>query len=256
MGMQEISKLELKPEEAALWFLGQSGFVFRTGDITVAIDPYLGDSVRRSVPELVRKYPPPILAEHLRVDIFIVTHNHLDHLDPETIRPYRYKRETTFVSPRLAAIELAALGVRAENIVVVDSGILKEVRGIAIQGVYAVPNEPSVIDTTGYKLTFPNGRSVYHSADTAFSEVLLNAVPQAEVALVCINGKSGNLNPYEAAQVALRAQPLFALPHHHDLFELNGENGRCLAYQLSYLSPAIQAPELKVLYPLVWGGTT
>lgn len=256
MSMREIAEMQLISEEAALWFLGQSGFVFRAGRMTVVIDPYLGDSVRRSVPELTRRYAPPIEPADLRADLYIVTHNHLDHLDPDTIGPYRYKRETIFVSPRLAAQELASLGIPDENLVVVDTGISKEVCGIAVEGVYTIPNDPQVIDASGYKLTFPNGRSVYHSSDTSFSDLLLEAVPKAEVALVCINGKSGNMNPYEAAQVAQRAEPIIALPHHNDMFELNSEHPRSLAYQLSYLAPTIKSPELNVMSPVIWDGSS
>lgn len=252
--MREILKFSLGPEQAALWFLGQSGFVVRAAGVTVVIDPYLSDSVSKLVPELTRRYPPPIQPDELRADVFVVTHNHLDHLDPDTIGPYRHKRETWFVAPRLAARELHSLGVLPENLAVVDSGITATVRGVEITGVHAIPNDPAAIDTAGYKITFANGRSVYHSSDTAFSELLLACVPRAEVALVCINGKSGNMDPAEAARVAVRVEARIALPHHHDLFELNAEHPRSLAYQLKYLASNIQAPTPSLMTPLVWTG--
>jgi L-ascorbate 6-phosphate lactonase len=250
--MQDILDFDLAPEQAALWFIGQSGFIIRTAGVAVVIDPYLSDSVSRLVPEFVRLYPPPIPPEDLQADIFIVTHDHLDHLDPETVGSYRFKEQTAFVAPRLAARKLLSLGVHEKNLAVIDSGVVREVCGVRIAGVYALPNEPAVIDTAGYRLTFANGRSVYHSADTGFSEVLLASVPLAEAALVCINGKGGNLEAAQAARVAAMAQPKIALPHHYDMFELNAENPRALGYQLKYLDPAIETPILDVLTPLVW----
>ena len=251
--MHTISEFPLQADQAALWFIGQSGFVLRAGETTVVIDPYLGDSVSKTVPELTRRYPPPIQPDELKADLFIVTHSHLDHLDPETIVPYRFKEETIFISPRLAAKKLLSLGIAPENLVVVDSGISQAVGDVLVEGVYALPNDPEVIDTAGYKLSFANGRSVYHSSDTAFSDVLLAAVPRAEVALVCINGKSGNLDPSEAARIVVKVQPKYALPHHHDMFDFNAENPRTLGYQLKYLDPSIRAPIFDEMTPLVWG---
>jgi L-ascorbate 6-phosphate lactonase len=252
--MQDVLNFSLAPDEAGLWFLGQSGFILRAGSVTVVIDPYLSDSVSKSVPELTRLYPPPIKPEELQVDVFLVTHDHLDHLDPETIAPYPYKQQTMFVAPRLAARKLFALGVPEHNLAVIDSGIMRTVRGIEIAGVYALPNEPAVIDAAGYHLTFVNGRSVYHSSDTGFSEVLLAAVPQAEVALLCINGKCGNMDAAQAARIAAQVQAKIALPHHYDMFALNAENPRALGYQLKSLNPAIQTPILEIMTPLVWSG--
>jgi L-ascorbate metabolism protein UlaG (beta-lactamase superfamily) len=79
-------------------------------------------------------------------------------------------------------------------------------------------------------------------------------VPRAEAALVCINGKCGNMDAAQAARVAARAQPKIALPHHYDLFALNAENPRALGYQLKYIDPAVRTPILEVMAPLVWNG--
>lgn len=250
--MKDVFSLDLAPDQAAIWFIGQSGYIFRTAGTTVVIDPYLSDSVSRLVPDFIRLYPPPIPPEELEADVFIVTHDHLDHLDPDTIGPYRFKDRTTFVSPRLAARKLLSLGVPERNLLVVDSGMARIVQGMEIAGIYAVPNEPAVLDTAGYRLSFANGRSVYHSSDTGFSEVLLDAVPQAEVALVCINGKAGNLDVAQAARVAAKARPRIALPHHHDMFRLNSADPCSLGRHLQAIAPNIRTPVPSLMEPLVW----
>jgi len=252
--MLDIVHFPLEADQAALWFIGQSGFIIRAAGKTVVIDPYLSDSVSEVVPELVRLYPPPIPPEKLLADVFIVTHDHLDHLDPQTIGPFASKPQTLFVAPRLAAKKLLTLGVPEKNIHIIDSGIIQRVHDIEITGVYTQPNDPAVIDTAGYKLTFANGRSVYHSSDTAFSDVLLASVPSAEVALLCINGKSGNMDAAQAARLAAQIKPRYALGHHYDLFALNGENPHTLGYQLKYIHPDIATPVLELMTPLVWNG--
>lgn len=250
--MKEIESIPLARNQAALFFLGQAGYLIRAGGKTIVIDPYLSDSVGKIKPLFSRLYPPPISPEDLKTDLFIVTHDHLDHLDPETIKPYKYKKETIFIGPRLACKKLKTLGIKERNIIKIDSGEKRKLGKIKITGVYAIPNEASVIDTTGYLIEFANGRSLYHSSDTGFSELLLACVPRAEVFCVCINGKMGNLSPSQAARVAGAVNPKIAIPNHYDIMRLNSENPELFAYLMSKENPKIKARVLKPLEPFIW----
>lgn len=251
--MMPTVPISLAPDQAALWFLGQAGYLLAAGDVTLAIDPYLSDSVGRIAPEFARLYPPPLTPEQLRADIIVITHDHLDHLDPDTLGAYRHKQGTLFIAPRLACRKLAALGLPESQVRRVDSGETFTWRNVEIRGIYAVPTGADVLDTTGYRIQWPNGRSVYHTSDTAFSELLLAAAPQAEVLLTCINGKWGNLNPVQAVELAARVQPRFAIPNHYDLMALNAENPETFRDLLRTRCPTLESPLLKVMAPFVWG---
>ncbi|HBG27971.1 MAG: hypothetical protein A2Y10_02975 [Planctomycetes bacterium GWF2_41_51] len=250
--MHSINNLQLKTSQAALWLIGQSGFICKCCDKIIAIDPYLSDSVAKKSPKLTRKYPPPIKPSDLKVDFFIVTHDHLDHLDPETISEYKHKQTTKFIAPRLASQKLMQLGINKDNIITIDSGQSRNIDSISIEGVYTIPNEPKVIDTCGYFVKFPNGRSFYHTSDTDLSDLLLDAAPNAEVGLFCINGKWGNMNAEKAARLAAKVKPKFAIPHHYDLMELNSENPEFFRYCMSYTEPAIQVEILQLMQPFIW----
>lgn len=225
MRMRTIGQHPLGPDQAALWFLGQAGYVIRSAGVTVAIDPYLTNSAAANAPEFTRLFPPPILPEDLRVDLFLVTHDHLDHLDPETIRRYPHQTHTQFVAPRFAARKLIELGVPPQQVLRLDSGDLWNGPNLTIRGVFALPTGADVLDTTGFLLTFANGRNVYHTADTAFTPLLLQAAPKGvEVLLAPINGKWGNLNAERAAELTAAVGPRYVLPNHYDLMALNSEN--------------------------------
>ena len=218
-------EINLLPHQAALWFLGQAGYIIRTRDISVVIDPYLTDSVGEAVPEFKRVFPPPMPPEKLQADIFIATHDHGDHLDPETIQRYQYRHHTNFIAPRLAARKLAGLDVPVTNLNQLNPGEELLVKGVTIKGVFALPTGPDVLDTTGYWITFPNGRSVYHTSDTGFTPLLLQAAPKnVDVLLVPINGKWGNLTIEQAVELTAAVKPRYVLPNHHDLMALNSEN--------------------------------
>lgn len=250
--MNTILEFPLRDDQAALWTLGQAGCVLRGCGKTLVIDPYLSDSAAGRDGKYRRLIPVPIEPADLAVDIFIVTHDHLDHLDPDTIRAYPRKDGTVFVAPRLACHALRTLGILERNIRRLDSGEELDLDGILLQGTYAVPTEPCVVDTCGYAVRFSNGRTLCHVSDTAWSELLLQTTPKTEVILVPINGKWGNLNIRQAADLAAHVAPTTAIPMHYDMMALNSADPADFAQSLKERNPAVAVQILKVLQPFVW----
>lgn len=223
--MKTIRDHRLAEKEAALWWLGQAGYIIRACGLTVVIDPYLSDSAAAGAGEFKRLFPAPIAPEGLIAEFYLVTHDHLDHLDPETLRGYPGKEDTWFVAPRLAARRLLEFGIPEDRVVRLDAGETRKFPRLEIHAVFALPTGAEVLDTTGYLLRFENGRSVYHTSDTAFHPLVLSAAPrEPDVMLVPINGKWGNPGPEQAAEMTAAVRPRFVLPNHYDLMALNAEN--------------------------------
>ncbi len=255
--MQNIKNQIISPDQAAIWWLGQAGYILRTSQVTVVIDPYLSDSAAAGAPEFSRQFPPPMEAEELQADIYIITHDHLDHLDPETLRRYTAKAETWFIGPRLVVKKLVALGIPEERLVRIDVGESQTVGGVNISGVFALPTGADVLDTTGYLLTFANGRSVYHTSDTAFHPLVLAAAPQQpEVMLVPINGKWDNPGPEQAAEFAAAVHPRFVFPNHYDLMALNAENPETFRWFCAQKKVTAQCVIPELMQPFVWNAKT
>lgn len=250
--MRQVLDCALEDRQAALWFVGQAGYLGRAGKVTVVIDPYLTDSVGLAAPDFSRAISVPIEPEDLRVDIFIVTHDHGDHLDPETVRRYRHKRESVFVAPHLAAKRLIKLGVPNGQVISLSVGETADVKGVSISGIFALPTGPDVLDTTGYLVRFPNGRSFYHASDTAFCELLLSAAPKAEVLMVPINGKWGNLNLAQALELARATTPRFVLPNHYDMMRLNAENPEAFRYLCEHSGLDSKCVISPIMEPFIW----
>jgi L-ascorbate 6-phosphate lactonase len=223
--MTSILDHSILENEAALWWLGQAGYIVRSAGLTVAIDPYLTDSAAGPDGDFTRLYPPPLAPEELAVDVLIITHDHGDHLDPETIQRLDRSRLPLLIAPRHTARHLRELGMPSERVFVVEAGDEWRHDALTVRGVFALPTGPDVLDTTGYLLAFANGRSIYHTSDTAFHPLVLAAAPcKPEVMLVPINGKWGNPNPAEAVEFATMVRPRFVIPNHYDLMALNVEN--------------------------------
>lgn len=251
--METISNYTLQPEEAAIWWLGQAGYVIRAGGLTLVIDPYLSNSAAEFAPEFARNYPPPLKAKDLHADIFMVTHDHLDHLDPDTIANYVFKDSTWFVAPRLAARKLSSLGIPHERLVVLNAAEDWSMPGLEIRGIFALPTGTDVLDTTGFLIRFSNGRSVYHTSDTQYHPIVLAAAPQSpELLLVPINGKWGNPGPEQAAELACAVQPEYAIPNHYDMMRLNSEQPESFKWFCEHHRTPIKCEILEVMQPFIW----
>ncbi|HAY96942.1 MAG TPA: hypothetical protein DCY23_01220, partial [Ruminococcaceae bacterium] len=66
-------------------FLGQAGLLFEFDGVRVMVDTYLSNSVERVEPKNYRRLPIDESFFDIKPDILILTHNHLDHTDPETL---------------------------------------------------------------------------------------------------------------------------------------------------------------------------
>lgn len=210
-------------EDIAIYFLGQAGYYIQSEKRAVLIDPYLSDSCGKN-PLFSRLYPIPVEPKNLFADIFIVTHDHADHLNPETIEAYGVEKDTIFVAPHLTANHLKKLGIPHERIAIIDCGETRLIREVEVTGIFALGTTKKTMDTTGYKVTFQNGKSIYHTSDTTYCELLEKSVEYADVILACINGKFGNMNAEQAVKLAKILNAKYAVPNHYDIMPVNSGN--------------------------------
>lgn len=69
-------------------WLGQAGFLFETKETKILIDPYLSESCLTLSPECYRRMPTDESFFDIIPDVIVLTHDHLDHTDPDTLRHY------------------------------------------------------------------------------------------------------------------------------------------------------------------------
>jgi L-ascorbate 6-phosphate lactonase len=74
-----------EPAGASCWYLGCNGFVIRSAEATLYIDPYFADG---DAPELVRMIPVPMdPADATLADAVLFSHEHIDHVHPPSYGP-------------------------------------------------------------------------------------------------------------------------------------------------------------------------
>jgi L-ascorbate metabolism protein UlaG (beta-lactamase superfamily) len=210
-------------------WLGQASFRFDVGDRRILVDPFFAEHD-------ARLYAPLSLDEHgSDVDWLLVTHPHIDHLDPYSVR------EVAARSPGLKVVAPAPLEamVREGEFVGVDRGDRLDLDGIAVTVVPAIhghtvehgyPDDPAFV---GYVLEL-EGRRLYHAGDTIVTDGLRAALDplEIEVALLPINGRThyredeglvGNMGTRDAVALATELGASILVPYHWDLFRGNTE---------------------------------
>ena len=225
--------------QVALWWLGQSGFALRARDATALVDPFLADHPDRLV-------APPFEPEAVGgVNVIAVTHDHLDHLDGESLPVLAdASPEAQFVVPEPVVDRLTEVGIPVGRIVGAQPGDpirlgsvtvhpVPACHGDAPEDAYGFGRERSggLYRYLGYVLEF-DGVRVYHAGDTIPYEGMeeLLAGMGVHVALLPINGRDaareaqgivGNLDEQEAARLAGAIAADLLIPMHYDMFAAN-----------------------------------
>ncbi|MBO5898407.1 MAG: MBL fold metallo-hydrolase [Clostridia bacterium] len=201
-------------------FLGQSGYVLKTESSEIVIDPYLSDSVNR-VAGRSRLLPIPIKPEDISCDAVICTHDHLDHLDPDTVSLMR--PEQLFITTDGGKERLTALG--KENVIAIHEGEQINVGDFEVTAVFA----DHTVAAFGV-IVRAEGKTLYFSGDTLYNERLFDIAKHSpDITFICINGKLGNMNVEQALITAKMIGAKVNVPNHYDMFASNSEDPHLFA---------------------------
>ncbi|HZN70413.1 MAG TPA: MBL fold metallo-hydrolase [Micromonosporaceae bacterium] len=218
-------------------WLGQAGFLLRSGEATVLIDACLTAYEGR-------RYPPPVDPATLSdVDIVLCTHEHWDHLDAPTVAAVAAVSPGARIVVPLPIVDQAvAAGVPADRVVgavpdepITDLGApvfpLPARHGVDVADAYTFGLVEGETRYLGYVVEL-GGARVYHAGDTVWWPGQEEALRRlgVHVALLPINGRDqvreadnivGNLDHREAAWIAHRAGVDLLVPMHWDMFDGN-----------------------------------
>jgi len=196
-------------------FLGQSGYIIKTEKTEIIIDPYLSDSVNR-VAGRPRTLPIPINPQNISCEAVICTHNHLDHLDPDTVE--QINDEQFFITTNEGKTVLKQLG--KDNVVSLNVGESFVVGDVEITAVFA----DHTVEAFGLVVKAEN-KTLYFSGDTLYNEKLFDISQyKPDITFICINGRLGNMNIKEALITAKKIGAKIIIPNHYDMFVSNSEN--------------------------------
>ncbi len=235
----DLARLRLEAGQVALWWLGQSGFALRGGDATLLLDPFLSTGHDRLVP---RPFAPE---QATGVDAILCSHEHLDHLDADSLPAMAAASPgAAVVVPAPIVSQVTDLGIAPDRVIGAQPEQPIELRGLTVHPLPAW-HGIDVADAYGFGRELSGGRyrylgyvveadgvRVYHAGDTlvyeGMEEWLRRLAP--DVALLPINGRDrfreeqnlvGNMDHREAAQLADAVGVGLLVPMHFDMFAAN-----------------------------------
>lgn len=204
-------------------YLGQAGLLFEIEGKRILIDPYLSDNVKNFEPKNYRRQPIDESFLKLRPDVIIVTHNHLDHLDKETLKYYFTEdAEILVLAPNGAWQELRKFAGNS-NYVLFNNGTTWNEDYASFRAVKAEHSDPYAI---GVIITV-NGKNYYITGDTLYNEQVFASLPhiEFETLFLPVNGVGNNMNMADAKAFAERVSPKYTVPFHIGMFdELNAND--------------------------------
>ncbi|MGN1093325.1 MAG: MBL fold metallo-hydrolase [Monoglobaceae bacterium] len=198
-----------------IW-LGQAGLLFENENIKIMIDPYLSDSCGKVNPQSKRRVPVDEEMLKINPDIIICTHNHLDHLDPETLQHYLTEdSKVTVLCSENGFPEVRKFGGN-NNYVMMHPGTEWTERGIKFSAVSAEHSELSALG-----IIIDDGEKKYYiTGDTLYNKNIFDELPSDIYAVFLpINGKGNNMNMTDAARFAKKVGAKYSVPLHWGLFD-------------------------------------
>ena len=211
----------------AVAWVGNTGWLIKSGDTLIGIDPDLFSSERIEA--------PPIAAAELAREIHVVfvTHHHGDHCNVPTLRELARGGSCTFVLPKTCLKRVAELNIPAERIVVPSPGHPFEVRGIRVEPLHAIhgnqeftvlTREPDFIESIasncGYVFNL-QGKRLFHPGDSVLTEEHL-ALENIDV--LFISPTVHNMYLDRSTILINRLEPAYIFPQHFGTYRQTEEN--------------------------------
>ena len=247
-------ELPLNPHQAAAWWLGQAGFLFRSKEYRFVVDPYLSDSLaikyRDKKFKHQRRMPIPIQPSELQgLNAVFATHKHTDHMDGGTLPGLIAANPgCRFFAPKSSREQASLVCGDRDNATFVDAGDHLELSPELEVDVIASAHEDLAYDDAGHAVFLGyiftmNGTRIYHSGDCVPYDGLAEKLKRFDIdtALLPVNGRDeyrrdhgipGNFHFEEAVELCLQAGIQNLVPHHFGMFDFNTVDPEDLARKI------------------------
>ena len=197
-------------------WMGQAGLLIDTGNIKIMVDPYLSDSVARINPKNWRRVPVDEAFFREEPDMIVITHNHLDHLDPETLSRLLDTQKTVTLLASYDAWQEARKFGGNHNYVMFNRGTVWTQDGLIFTAVKA---EHSDLTAIGFVLD-DGVQKIYITGDTLYNKGIFGDLPEdIDAVFLPINGVGNNMNIADAKRFARKIGAKKAIPIHWGLFD-------------------------------------
>lgn len=239
--LEQLRSATVAAGSVQLTSLAQAGVSILTADGTrLVIDPYLSDYVARVIGTgFTRLTPPPISAEELPADVVLITHEHPDHLDMDTLPIMAARTEALFIGAPDCEAGFRAMGLPPARYRILRAGESTTAREVTIRAINADHGDLAP-EAVGYLLTV-DGINIYNAGDTGFAaeRILASLASPVDVMVAPINGAYGNLDAVTACALAALIHPRMLLGNHVGMFLEHGGDPEAFLQQARATLPGV-----------------
>ncbi len=198
-------------------FLGQAGLLFELNGVNLIIDPYLSNNVEKFEPQNYRRQPIEQKFLNIVPNVIVITHNHLDHYDKETLKYYLSNGSSVKVLCPTSVFHDLIDKYKTCDCVLFDVGCNLTVYGMEFTAVKAKHSDTFAIGV----IIKINERSYYVTGDTLLDLDVIESLPKIEFNAVFlpINGKGNNMGVVQATEFLDLIAYKYCVPVHFGLFD-------------------------------------
>ncbi|MCH2130592.1 MAG: MBL fold metallo-hydrolase [Pirellulaceae bacterium] len=262
LSLAELRDFTVPSNSLTVWWLGQSSYFLKTpGGVLITIDPYLSNVCKKDGDlyglDANRRIPAPMTPEELvGVDLYVLTHSHLDHMDPGTIPGYRKAGgKGPYLAPPDTWEQLQKqFDVPESEITMTWPNRTYQVGDLTLRTTFAIGFAADDMTHVGYLASIENGPTFYFTGDTAYEDLVAIGVRdhKPDVMFTVINGGFRNMGPAEAAKLTKEVDPKVVIPSHYDLFHCNTVPPQMLQTNLMILGIAEKYHVLEHFQPYTY----
>ncbi|MBI2206884.1 MAG: MBL fold metallo-hydrolase [Candidatus Rokubacteria bacterium] len=232
------AELRANGQSPTVTWVGHSTFLVQLDGVNILTDPHWGDTtspVRFAGPRRIVR--PGLAFEHLpRIHAVVISHDHYDHLDDETVRRLAREHDPRFFVPLGLKAWLADRGIT--NVVEMDWWEERAYRGVTFVCTPAQHSSGRTFRDQNMRLwsswvAIGRDRKMFFAGDTGYTPALkeIGKLGPFDLALVPVGGYSGyegrhhpnHVNPEEAVQLFEDVGGRLMVPMHWGTFDLNRE---------------------------------
>lgn len=228
--MKEFAEKILSAEVGRTWLfsVGQAGFIVKSASgMLLGIDLYLSDCVEPLEGHVgFKRLLPKILSpDEFVFDVLVATHEHYDHFDVDAM-PMLMKNGKTRLFASRGCVELVKRGqIDESRVEYVSPGDTYEVGDFKLSFT-TCDHGKSAPDAVGVVIN-ADDKCIFETGDTSLRLDRVDeyvALGPFDVLIAPINGKYGNLNECECAELANALKPKVTVPCHYGMFASHGGN--------------------------------
>lgn len=203
-------------------WLGQAGLLFETGGKKIMVDPYLSNSCGKINPQSQRRVPVDNTFLKIKPDVIILTHDHLDHTDPETLEYFLNGENNVLVLASYNAWQRVRVIGQGNNYVCFNRRTVWTYEGMVFTAVKAEHSDLCAIG-----VIIDDGEKKYYvTGDTLYNKDIFTELPKdIEAVFLPINGVGNNMNMTDAKLFAQECGAKKTVPLHFGLFDNLKPNG-------------------------------